>query len=280
MKLPPRTARALAWTAVVCLYAAMTLLYLRPIWRVGGDRLAPSLDDPLFNFYVLNWSAHQIRMGLPDLWNANLFFPTRGALALSDHLLGPAAQLALFSNPVAGYNFLLFTSFVASALAVCWVCRRAGLSWAAAVLAGWMYAFSSFRVAQMAHLQVLIAQWIPLTLWFWDRLLAERTWKNAALFLLFYLLHMTGGCYLAYMIHFPMLALLINRLATEKRELFSLRSLRLLVPVGLIAGTALLVLFLPYVRTSKSLGLIRTDEEIWKFGATPAMSRPRKTAST
>jgi hypothetical protein len=270
----PRTVSALAWTAVVSLYTLITLVYLRPIWRVAGDRLAPSLDDPLFVLYVLKWSAHQIRLGLPDLWNANLFYPTRGALALSEHLLGPAAQLVLFlkivPNAIAGYNFLFFTSYVASAVAVCWVCRRAGLSWTAAVLAGWMYAFSSFRLAQMAHLQLLIAQWIPPALWFWDRLLAERTVKNAGFFLLFYLLHVTGGCYLAYMIHFPMLALLVNRIAIEKRELISFRSLRLLVPVGLVACMALLAIFLPYAMTSKSLGLARTDEEIREFGATPA----------
>src|SRR4030095_9696709 len=74
---------------------------------------------------------------------------------------------------------------------------------------------------------------------------------------------------LAYMIHFPMLALLVNRIASERREILSLRSLRLLVPVGLIAGTVLLTIFLPYARISKSLGLVRTAEEIWKRGATP-----------
>jgi hypothetical protein len=39
--------------------------------------------------------------------------------------------------------------------------------------------------------------------------------------------------------------------------------------VGLIAGAAVAVLFLPYVTTSRSLGLTRTDQEIWEFGATP-----------
>lgn len=252
------------------LYTAVTLLYLRPIWRFWGDRIAPTLEDPLFNLYVLKWSAHQIRLGLPDLWNANLFYPTRGSFALSDHLLGPAAVLALFPNAIAGFNFLFFTAFVATAVTVCWVMRRAGLSWTAALLAGWMYTFSPFRVAQMSHLQLLIAQWIPLTLWFWDRLLAERTLKNAGLFLLFYLLHVTGGCYLAYMIHFPMLVLLLNRIAIERREIVSLRSLRLLVPVGLIAGAAFVAIFLPYARISKSLGLTRTDAEIEEFGAGPA----------
>jgi hypothetical protein len=270
---PAGAARWLAWAAAAAAYTLLTLIYLRPIWRVGGDHLAPHLGDPLFNLYVLKWSAHQIGLGLPDLWNANLFYPTRGALALSDHLLGPAAQLALFlrvvPNAIAGYNFLFFTSFVASALAVCWVCRRSGLSWPAALLAGWMYAFTPFRLAQMTHLQVLIVQWAPLTLWFWDRLLAERTTRNAVLFLAFYLLNLTGGCYLAYMIHFPLLALFANRAASEGRELLSPRSLRRLVPVGLIAGAALLALFLPYVKVSRSLGLVRTDEEVWKFGATP-----------
>ena len=85
---------------------------------------------------------------------------------------------------------------------------------------------------------MLIAQWIPLTLWFWDRLLAERTARNAALFLAFYLLNLTGGCYLAYMIHFPLLAILVNRAVSERRELLSSRSLRVLVPVGLVAGAA------------------------------------------
>ena len=173
-------------------------------------------------------------------------------------------------NAIAGYNFLFVSSFVASALAVCWVCRRSGLSWAAALLAGWMYAFTPFRLAQMTHIQMLIVQWAPLTLWFWDRLLAERTTRNAALFLTFYLLNLTGGCYLAYMIHFPLLALFANRAASEGRELLSPRSLRRLLPVGLIAGAAILALFLPYLRISKSLGLVRTDEEIREFGATPA----------
>jgi hypothetical protein len=66
-------ARWLVWAAIVAAYSLVTLIYLRPVWRVGGDHLVPSLDDPLFTLYVLKWSAHQIRLGLPDLWNANLF---------------------------------------------------------------------------------------------------------------------------------------------------------------------------------------------------------------
>jgi hypothetical protein len=266
--------RPLGWVAITGLYTALATLSLRPIWSFGGDHLTNSLSDPLFNLWVLKWGAHQIQMGLPDVWNANIFYPTKGSLVFSDHLLGPAAQLALFlkivPNAIAGYNFLLFTSFVLSALATCWVARKSGMSWTAAVLAGWMFAFSPYRFSQIAHLQLLIAQWIPLTLWFWDRLLAERTAKSAALFLLFYLLNLTGGCYLAYMIHFPLLALLASRAVSERRALITVRALRVLVPVALVAAGAVAVIFLPYLRVSHSLGLVRTGSEIRQLAAIPA----------
>lgn len=267
----PAWALPLMWTAVVCLYSAITCVYFWPLPRLWQDHLGPELGDPLFVLYVLKWGVHQIHLGMPDFWNANLFYPTRGALALSDHLLGPAAELAVFEaivpNAIAGYNFLFLSSFVASAVATCWVLRRCGLSWAAAVLGGWMFSFSPFRIAQTTHLQMLIAQWIPLTLWFWDRLLVERTVRNAALFLLFYLLNLSGGCYLAYMIHFPLAAILASRALEQRRQLVTFRSLRLFVPVALVAAAAAAALFVPYIRISHSLGLTRTHAEIQEFGA-------------
>ena len=268
---PPPSRRLLPWLALTALYTALTLVYFWPLPRLAGDHLGPDLGDPLFNLWVLKWGAHQIGLGLPDVWDANIYYPTRGTLAFSDHLLGPAAQLFLFlklvPDAIAGYNFLFLSSFVASALAVCWVLRRGGLSWIAAALAGGMYAFSSFRYCQLSHLQILIAQWIPLTLWSWDRLLAERTAKRAALFLLFYLLNLSGGCYLAYMIHFPLLAILVSRAIAERRGLLSLRSLRVLAPVALVAGVCAAVLFLPYVRVARAQNLSRPAAEAETYSA-------------
>jgi hypothetical protein len=271
------TRARLAWLgtpAAAVLYTALTLVYLRPVWQVWQDHIAPVPEDPVFNLYVLKWGVHQIRLGLPHFWDANVFYPFRHALTLSDHLLGPALQLTLFEtvvpNAVAGYNFLFVTSFIASALATAWVARRSGSSLLAALLAGWMFAFSPFRLQHFNHLQMLLAQWIPLTLWSWDRFLTERTPGNAARFFLFYLLHVTGSCYLAYMIHVPLLVLLLNRAAVEGRALFAPRSLRLLVPVALAAAVVLAVLFLPYLETSRSQGLVRSETEIGGLGASLA----------
>ncbi|HEX3526981.1 MAG TPA: hypothetical protein VH988_07935 [Thermoanaerobaculia bacterium] len=270
----PQLLRRLVWPAAALLFTALTLVYLRPVWQVWQDHIAPVPEDPVFNLYVLKWGVHQIRLGLPHVWDANIYYPLRGALTLSDHLLGPALQLTaletVLPNAIAGYNVLFVTSFIASALATAWVARRSGSSLVAALCAGWMFAFSPFRIQHFNHIQVLLAQWIPLTLWSWDRLLAERTPGNAARFVLFYLLHVTGGCYLAYMIHVPLLVLLLNRAAVHGRALLAPRALRLLVPVALIAAVTLAALFLPYVETSRSQGLVRDPEEIGELGASLA----------
>jgi hypothetical protein len=267
----PLARRILPWLALTLLYTAVTCIYFWPLPLLWRDHIGPDLGDTLFNLYVMKWGAHQIGLGLPDLWDANMFYPTRGVLAFSDHLLGLAAQLFLFEkivpNAIAGYNFLLLVSFVASALAVCWVLRRSGLSWIAAGLAGGMYAFCSFRYLHLNHIHLLTVQWIPLTLWFWDRLLAGRTVKNAALFLLFYLLNLSGSCYLAYMIHFPLLAIFLSRALAEGRGLLSLRALRVLAPAAVVAGVAAAVLFLPYARISHAHSLSRQPYEFEAFGA-------------
>lgn len=237
---------------VLLFYAALCLVYFRSLWASLRDSIIGRSGDPVFNLYVLKWSAHQLSIGLPDLWDANFFYPTRGVLAFSDHLLGPAAQLlALLGlgavpNAVAGYNVLLLSSFFLSAATTGGVLRQSGRSLTAAALGGAMYAFAPLRWAHLDHIQILLVQWAPLTLWFWHRLLEEVTWRRAALFLPFYLLHLTGGCYLAYIIHVPLLALLASRLLAGWRPLVARRSLAILLATALPSALAVWWLFEPY----------------------------------
>jgi hypothetical protein len=276
---PARRARGgartlLAALGLCLLYSLPALVYFLPLAARWTDHLPGRHADPVFNLWVLEWGAHQLRLGLPDLWNANIFYPERGALAFSDHLLAPAAQLLLLldlrlaPNAIAGYDLLLVSSFVLAAAATCWVLRRSGCSWTAALLGGGMYAFAPMRWAHLEHIQILLAQWVPLTLWCWDRLLAELSWKRAALFLPVYLLHLAGGCYLAYMIHLPMLALLASRAASEWPRLVSWRGLRVLLAVALPAGLAGYLLFAPYLEVSRRQGLQRSPAEVALYSAT------------
>lgn len=261
---PPR--RLLFAASLALAYSALTALYLRPIWRLFGDHIAPNTGDPLFNLWVLRWGARQLRLGLPDLWNANIFFPTPGALALSDHLLGLAAIQGvvegLTGNPILAYNLLLFSSFVLTGAATAYVARASGSSRFAAAVAGGLFAFCPFRFAQLNHLQILWMPALPLTLWTWDRLLAERTPRRALLFLACYLAMVSGGSYLAYMIHLPLLVLSWNRWRRHRTRLLERRSLPVLAATAALMMALALPFFLPYLRLGRSLGLQRQPYEV------------------
>lgn len=256
--------------AALLAYLVLTLLYLRPTWQDFTTGVPPSPVDPVFNLYLLKWGAHEIRVGLAggetDFWNAPFFFPARQVTTYSDHLIGPAAFTAAFTaafpNPVAAYNLLFLGSFILCGWSTYAVLTWSGRGRAAAFLGGVLYAFSAFRWDQMSHIQVLLMQWIPLALWSWDRLLERPGWRRAVVFLAFYVLHVTGGSYLAYMIHFALLAILLVRLPELRRS-----ALRVLVPVGFVAGLVLLPLFLPYACSAAERGFQRSGEEIRSFGA-------------
>lgn len=251
----------LRFLAALAAYVAVALAYLRPIGETYSDHLAGEPGDPLFTLYILKWVVHQARVGFPNLWDAPFYFPQHGALALSDHMIGPALSIVFLHNPITGYNLLFFSSFVLCGLSTWWVLERSGHSFVAALAGGAIFAFSPLRFTNANHLMLLIAQWIPLVLWSFHRLLVERTWKTALVFLGFYGLHVLGGCYLAYMIHFPLLAILVSRWVDEGKRLFSPSSLRVLVPTAVAAAALTATIFLPYMTRARELHLAHDDED-------------------
>ena len=260
------------WGGLALLYAVMTLVCLRGSPEFLTTRVAPDVGDPVFNLVVLDWMAQEWREGIPNNWDAPFFHPTKGTILLSDHLLGPSAFAALAmsagANLLLAYNLMFLGSFLVSGLATAWVFRKAGLGWAAAAFGGAAFAVSPFRMDHLSHLQILLAGTVPLVLWFWHRLLAERHGRDGVFFLLAYALHVTGGNYLAYMIHVPMLAMFALALWREGRALLRPESLRLLAPVALVAAGLLGWVFLPYALQEGPIEPTRSSGEWQTFGAT------------
>ena len=270
---PSRLARVVGLHALAFLgYCALTLFFLRPAAAVIATHIAPDPGDPLFNLVVLKWGIHELRSGMHSFWDMPFYFPAHEVTTFSDHLLGPAAFAALFTAllplPLAAYNVLLLGSFVLCGFNTWFVLRRSGLGAAAAFLGGCMFAFSPFRWDQISHLQVLLMQWIPLTLWTWHRLVAAPSWRRAVPFVLFYGLHVTGGCYLAYMIHFPLLVLLLVQAPALWRSGQGRRALSVLLPVAALAALIMAAVFFPYLRASRHRE--RQPGEILDFGASLA----------
>jgi hypothetical protein len=114
-----------------------------------------------------------------------VFFPLPGTFALSEHLAGIAffttPLLLAGAPPLAGYNAALLASYVLSGyfmfLLASYLLAREGQPpgarrFAAAFCAGMAFAFMPYRSSQLAHLQVLTTQWMPLAL------LAMHVWMD------------------------------------------------------------------------------------------------------
>jgi hypothetical protein len=253
-------------------FALATLLLLWPVIRNASRSLGPNLGDPLLNLYFLEWGAHQIGLGLPDVWSPPFFHPSTHVLTLSDHLLGPAlGYLGLrevgLSAPAA-YNTLLALSFVLSGWTASCVLRRSGLSPVGALLGGWTFAYSAFRWSNLGFYQVMRMQWIPAVLWTFDRLLERPTPGRALAFLAFYTLHVSGGAYLAYLIHFPLAVLLVNRWVFGGRTFLGGGRLRTWGLTALAALAVLAAFYLPYLEGGVTLAERYPADEVRRHGAT------------
>jgi hypothetical protein len=253
-------------------YGAGVGVYLAPVVAGLRGHLGPDLGDTRLNLYFLSWVAHCLETGLDGLWSPPFFFPSRGVLAFSDHLIGPGAFVWLAGafgiGRVTAFNLLLLASFWLSGIATFWLVRRLGVGLWPALLGGWFVAFSHLRWDEISHYQVLRAQWIPVVLWCFDRFLVRPGAKSAAAFLAAYLLHVSGGTYLTYMIHVPMLVILLVRWREAGWRDFLARP-RLTWLAGAAAGAlALLAPFVwGYVAEWGDRTIARTPMEIRGVGA-------------
>ncbi len=251
------------------LYAGLTVLFVAPDPRVLDDHIASDRGDPLLNLVFMMWGEKKLGESLDGFWDANFFYPVRGVTAMSDHLLGPAAVLAalhrgLGIDQLLAYNLIFLGAFFGCALATFLVARWSGTPYLAALFAGTWFAWNPYRLDQVSHIQVLLALWIPLLLWLFLRLLRQPTLGRAAVFVALYTLHVLGGSYLAYHIHWSFA--LVAACAWASGGLPPRRHWQVLLPVAAICAAIATAVFLPYLERSAALGLERSTDEIRHYG--------------
>ena len=189
----------LAAAAYVLLTAALTW----PLALHAGSLVPNDLGDPLLNTWILDWNARTVPL-TARWWNAPLFYPAPGIMAFSEHLLG----LSLFTtpvilvtgNPLLAYNVAFFLSFVLSALAAYFLVFTLTRRHDCAFLAGLAFGFAPYRMAQLAHVQVLSSYWMPVALAAVHRYFAGRRARWAVLFAVAWLMQaLSCGYYLFYL---------------------------------------------------------------------------------
>ena len=251
------------WLAAAAFYFVLTLIYAWPVVIHFGQVLPSDLGDPALNSWILWWEAHSVPL-TTRWWNAPMFFPAPGAMALSETLLSlwplttPLQWLG--SSATVAYNVAFLLAFFASAMAAHALAYRLTKRHDASLIAGLAFGFSPYRAAQLPHLQVLCAYWLPLSLLALHRYVSTRRWRDLALFGVCWLMNgLTTGYFLVYF------AVLVGLWM-----IFFLRTRRDWIAVSItaiVASLPLVPIMLGYARHQAALGLSRDVGEIQTFSA-------------
>jgi hypothetical protein len=170
----------LATLAVLGLFGLLTIVATWPLaWHLSSQ--APPHQDVYFNMWRLRWFAHAMVIAPAQLFDANIFYPEPGTLALSDAMIveGIVASPLIWAgmNPVLVQNVLVLAAMAGSGAAMFALARYLTGSRGAGIIAGIIFAFAPYRFEHIMHMELQWAMWSPLAFLALHRTLDTGHWK-------------------------------------------------------------------------------------------------------
>jgi hypothetical protein len=254
MKMAGRTT-----AGVLLLFAVVTFFQLWPLPLDPGHALYETIDS------VLNtWTMTRVQQNLfahpGDIFEGNIFFPLTRTLRFSDLLL-PQSLLglpvySLTQNPLLAYNLLLFASYVLNALAMFLLVRHLTRLTFPGIVAGLIFAFSTYQIQHITHLQLLSSWLIPLAFLSLHKFFESQKGKHAVWFAVFFVL-LALACVYYGLFLMTILILGLPLFFFLNRKVWK-PSLLIKLAVPVLAGGVPLVCFaLPYFSLFKDFDLKR-----------------------
>jgi hypothetical protein len=256
---------------LILLYAALTVVMTYPQVRVLDRGVSLDLGDPLFSTWRLSWIAHQFPRDPLHLFDANTFYPEPRTLAYSDSMVVPAltaAPLVWLGVPqLLATNLLLLSGFFFSGAAMFLLVWSLTRHAPAALLAGFVFAFLPYRYMHYAHLELQMAQWMPLCLWALHRTITRGRLVDGLLTGLFLALQTLSSWYYGIFLATYLIPLTLLLLAGERRDAI-MRSIRSLAAGAVLTAILVVPFAIPYFEARQTVGE-RPVQEIGFYSATP-----------
>ncbi len=259
------TEAAAVVAGALLLTAALTYPLIVKLDRVG--RL--NTDDGRYALWNVAWVADALIVHPTTLFDANIFYPARRALAFSEANIGAGTVAVpawgLTGNPYLAYNTVVFFAFVMGAAGAYYLVRHLSGSREAAAVGAVLFAFCPFIFARTAHIQLLMTFGLPFSLLAFHRLVAHPgVGRAVTLGVLLWVQALSCayyGIFAGLIVGLGTLVFAVTRNLWRSPRYWLLIALAATVAVGLTAP-----FFLPYVQVQQD-GFARTVEEARDYSA-------------
>ena len=210
------------------------------------------------------------------LYDGNMFAPNARSLAFSELLLPQAIMAWPFwlvsHDALLAHNLTLLATYPLCALGMYALCRALGANRGAAFIAGLCFAFASFRMDNIAHMQVLSMEWMPLALLAVIRYVQRPSrWRFAAVAGTVMLAGLSSVYYLM-MFGTGLAVFLIIEMVRQRGRFFVRRTLLTRTAFGLsvrsrLAGVVVVAIDVPYQIMRHEQHITRTLDEAYDDSA-------------
>ena len=263
------SSRAREIARVVAFFAAVAIATTYPLINRAATSIPAGLGDPALVTFLLAWDADRIAHGFRDFWEAPYLFPHLHTLAYAEHMLGVALFTAplqwLTRNPVLVYDVAFLGSFVLAGLGVYLLTQSLWGRPDAALLAGLAFVLSPYRLAQATHLQVLMAGWMPLSLWGLHRYLASRSRRALAGFAAAFVFTALSNGY--YLFFFSLAVAVVVGVELSRPRLPRGRLVAELAAAGAAIGLVLSPFAWMYIRVQRQNAFDRPADDLFHYAA-------------
>ncbi|MDM8528009.1 hypothetical protein QUF58_07315 [Anaerolineales bacterium HSG24] len=266
------TSKYLNTMLVLLSFTLLTIGLLHPL-STHLTSMVPEPTDPLLNAWRVQWNAQALLSGpteLLNIVNTNIFYPYPLTLVYSEHFILLTWQhlpfLLLADSHLFGLNLAVLLTFILSGYGMyLLVTAWSGNRWAG-LLAGVMFAFAPQRLGQLNHLELLITQWMPLTLLSLHWTLTRPSKRHAIALIIFLNLQALSGFH--FFLNLVITATLLCLVYALRGHIYWRRGLWL---AGAIAVGTVTLLNAPiwwvYLQFSDRMGALRTPGEVRMYSA-------------
>jgi hypothetical protein len=171
-----KSRRWLELALVVAGFTTLTSLMFFPlVFDLSGLAYNPENGDGQFTVWNVAWVARTLVADPRHVFDANIFYPHRWTLAYSEMNLAAGAIAIpgywLTGSAYAAANSALLLSFVLSGTGMYYLCRELTGDRRAACIGAVLFAYCSFALAHLLHIQLLMTAGLPFSLLALHRLL-------------------------------------------------------------------------------------------------------------